>query len=183
MDELVTSPTEQFPTAISSLIEGAVATFDSDRDASRRYLRRASVLLRARHRPQADPDFVRAVNVPAGLAAWQVNRVLDYVEKHLSRTITLDELSNVINVSRGWFCRAFKVSVGLSPARFITRSRIERACAVLRTSREPLSEVALSCGLYDHSHFCRVFRRTTGMSPSAWRRANAVDPSQQNVRA
>jgi transcriptional regulator GlxA family with amidase domain len=182
MDDLATSLPDRFPTAISSLIEAAVATFDSDRETSRRYLQRVSALLRARHRPKADPECVAASNVPADLATWRVNRVLDYVERHLSRTITIDELCSVISVSRGQLRRAFKVSVGLSPSRFIARTRIERACAILRTSREPLCQVALACGLYDQSHFCRVFRRNTGVSPSAWRRANCVDPSQHSVR-
>jgi hypothetical protein len=41
----------------------------------------------------------------------------------------------------------------------------------MRTTQEPLSQIAVACGLCDQAHLCRVFRRLIGMSPSAWRRA------------
>ena len=49
--------------------------------------------------------------------------------------------------------------------------RVELVCTMMTTTREPLSQVALACGLSDQAHLCKVFRRTIGMSPSAWRRA------------
>jgi AraC-like DNA-binding protein len=177
MDDLSEAPAQQLPAAISSLIDGAFATFDSDRDAARRYLQRASALLRAQWE-RTDPDFRHGGKSPAGsLAAWQLNRVLDYIETHLPHKITLGDLASLIHVSRGQLCRAFKISVGVSPYRFIARKRVELACVLLKSTREPLSQVAISCGLYDQSHFCRVFREATGVSPAAWRRANAIDPS------
>jgi AraC family transcriptional regulator len=175
-DEFPEAPTHQLPTAISSLIAGAVATFDADRDASRRYLQRASALLQAQWDASHDPGSRRGPKFPAGLAAWQVNRVLDYIEVHLSRRITLCDLARPIQVSREKLCRGFKISVGVSPSRYIAMRRVERACVMLKTTHEPLSQVAISCGLYDQSHFCRIFRRVRGVSPAAWRRANSIDP-------
>jgi AraC-like DNA-binding protein len=49
--------------------------------------------------------------------------------------------------------------------------RVELVCTMLTTTREPLSQVALACGFSDQAHLCKVFRRTIGMRPSAWRRA------------
>jgi AraC-like DNA-binding protein len=43
---------------------------------------------------------------------------------------------------------------------------------MMRTTHEPLAQVAVACGLFDHAHFCRLFRRVVGVTPSAWRRAN-----------
>jgi transcriptional regulator GlxA family with amidase domain len=177
MDAVHDTRVEPLPTALSSLIEGAVATFDADRDAARRYLERAYALLRARfgqRSPRSAPGPARSS--PAGLAAWQVNRVLDHIDAHLPGKICLDELAKLIRVSRGQLCRGFKVSVGVSPSRFIAGKRIELACRLLETTREPLAQIAILCGSYDQSHFCRVFRRATGMSPAAWRRAHALDP-------
>jgi hypothetical protein len=47
--------------------------------------------------------------------------------------------------------------------------RIQRACALLRTSGMPLAEIALQCGFADQSHFSATFKRTMGSTPSAWR--------------
>lgn len=167
---------DPLPAAISSLIDGAVATFDLDREASRNCLQRASALLRARWNAPSGCDMSGGTKLPAGLASWQVNRVLDYIEKHLPRKVTVRELAHLINVSQGWFARAFKISVGVSPYRFVARRRLELAYILLRTTREPLSQVAISCGMHDQAHFSKTFRRATGMSPAAWRRANAIDP-------
>jgi AraC-like DNA-binding protein len=41
---------------------------------------------------------------------------------------------------------------------------------MMSTTREPLSQIAIACGLCDQAHLCKVFRRMTGMSPSTWRR-------------
>jgi AraC family transcriptional regulator len=120
--------------------------------------------------------MIQPVKAPAGLAKWQLTRALDYIEQHLPDKITIEELARLVGVSCHWFQRAFKISVGIPPYRFIARRRLALACMLLKTTREPLSQVALSCGLYDHSHFSRVFRRGTGMNPAAWRRANAVAP-------
>ena len=127
--------------------------------------------------PGAEAEPSSGLKSPAGaLATWQVNRVLDYIDSHLTEKITLRDLARQIDVSVGRLCRAFKVSVGVSPYRFIARKRVELACAMLKTSPQPLSQVAISCGLSDQSHFSRFFRQATGMSPDAWRRENAIGP-------
>jgi AraC-like DNA-binding protein len=117
--------------------------------------------------------MTQAIRAPAGLAKWQITRALNYIEQHLPDKITIADLARLAGVSCHWFQRAFKLSVGTPPYRFIAGRRLALACMLLETTREPLSQVALSCGLYDHAHFCRVFRRCTGMNPAAWRRANA----------
>jgi AraC family transcriptional regulator len=53
----------------------------------------------------------------------------------------------------------------------VRRVRIERAAEQLGAGDRPLAAVALAAGFSDQSHFCNVFRRLTGMSPSAYRRA------------
>jgi len=69
----------------------------------------------------------------------------------------------------------FRISVGVPPIHYIGRRRVELACTLMRTTRVPLSQIAVACGLYDQAHLCKVFRRMTGMTPSAWRRASAED--------
>lgn len=174
--DLAVAPCEPLSVAISTLIEGAVAAFDADRDTSRRYLLRASALLRAKRAGHADRPSDREGRGRGGFAAWQLNRVIDHIESHLTEKITGRELAGLVDVSVGQLFRAFKVSVGVPPFRYIAQRRVELACRIMKTTDEPLSQVAMACGLCDQSHFCRVFRRATGLSPAAWRRANAIDP-------
>jgi AraC family transcriptional regulator len=173
-DDVVNALRDDIPAAIPSLIDAAVAAFDADRDISRRYLLRASALLRAKRRADSGAVSGRKSGLRGGLMAWQLNRLVDYIETHLVEKTVAKELADLINVSVGQMFRAFKVSVGVSPFQYITRRRIELACTMMSTGREPLSQVAVACGLYDQPHFCRVFRRVTGMSPTQWRRSMQV---------
>ena len=175
-DILHEAATERIPVAISVLIDSAVAAFDADRDTSRRYLLRASAILRAQCATQGDARRAQDALPPGGLATWQVNRVVDYIEQHLGEKITGQDLARLVGVSVGTMFRAFRVSVGVSPFHYIVRRRIEFACALLQTTREPLAQVAIASGLCDQSHLCRVFRRVMGMTPAMWRRAKGNDP-------
>jgi AraC family transcriptional regulator len=179
-DILHEASSERIPGAISLLIDSAIAAFDADRDTSRRYLMSAAAILRARSATHSatHSDAKRGLEAPppGGLATWQVNRVVDYIEQHLREKITGQRLAELVNVSVGQMFRAFRVSVGVSPFHYIARRRIEFACALLQTTRESLAQVAVASGLCDQSHLCRVFRRVMGVTPAMWRRANATDP-------
>jgi transcriptional regulator GlxA family with amidase domain len=159
---------EDIPAAIPSLIDAAVAAFDADRDTSRRYLMRASALLRLKRAVRT--ERARRSEHRGGLMAWQLNRVVDYIEAHLADKITALDLANLINTSVGQLFRAFKISVGVTPFHYIARRRVELACVLMRTTRQPLCQVAVACGLCDQAHLCKKFRRVIGMSPSVWRR-------------
>jgi transcriptional regulator GlxA family with amidase domain len=180
-DTLPEASTERIPGAISVLIDSAVAAFDADRDTSRRYLLRASAILRAQCATHSDAKRGQESQPPGGLATWQVNRVVDYIEQHLGEKISGRDLAELVNISVGQMFRAFKVSVGVSPFHYIARRRIEFACALLQTTREPLAQVAIASGLCDQSHLCRVFRRVMGLTPAMWRRANANDPKLEEL--
>jgi len=158
---------EDIPAAVPSLIEAAVAAFDTDRDTSRRYLLRASALPSVKCGACAHAEGARH---RGGLLAWQLNRVVDYIETHLAEKLMLTDLADLIDVSVGPMSRAFKISIGVPPFRYIARRRVELACTMMSTTREPLSQIAIACGMCDQAHFSRVFRRMIGMSPSAWRR-------------
>jgi AraC-like DNA-binding protein len=53
---------------------------------------------------------------------------------------------------------------------------MEFACRMMLETDEQLSQVALAAGMADQSHFCRLFRKWIGQSPSAWRRAHHQGP-------
>jgi AraC-like DNA-binding protein len=67
------------------------------------------------------------------------------------------------------FARAFRQSFGMPPHSYLLRRRIERADRLLEQTELSLSEIALSTGFSDQSHFAKHFRRLTGMTPSTAR--------------
>jgi AraC family transcriptional regulator len=157
---------------LASLIESAVASFDVDPAVSLEHLFRAFAILRAQvPRPTAMTPVL-----PRGLATWQAKRVIAYIEDNLTTEIRTKDLAKLANLTSSHFSRSFKVSIGLPPLAYITQRRINLARTLMRTTADPLCQIALSCGSYDQSHFCRVFRRIVGQTPSQWRRENATGP-------
>jgi AraC-like DNA-binding protein len=112
-----------------------------------------------------------APRVRAKLAAWQLRRVIEYLDAHLARPVALEELAKLTGVSQRHFARAFKASTGTAPYRWHLERRIALAQAMLVDSDQSLEEVAAATGFNDASHLGRVFRRLVGVTAGSWRRA------------
>lgn len=106
-----------------------------------------------------------------GLAPWQLKRVRAFVEMRLEATIRVSQLAELVELSPGHFCRAFKASTGETPHGFVVRQRIRRAQRLMLETDDPLSHIAHDCGLTDQAHLTRLFRRFLDDTPMAWRRA------------
>ena len=109
-----------------------------------------------------------------GLAPWQQRAVGRYMRQRLERPLRVKELADLATLSVSHFCRAFRKSFGTTPRLHLIRLRVERAQQLMLTTSDPLSQVALACGMADQAHLSKLFRRTVGETPSAWRRRNRI---------
>jgi AraC family transcriptional regulator len=105
-----------------------------------------------------------------GLAAWQQRRIVEFIEAHLADNFPLAALANLAQLSTYHFARAFKRSFGIPPHRYHINRRIERARAMLADPRTSVADVALEVGFSGASAFTATFRRTTGQTPTDYRR-------------
>lgn len=124
-------------------------------------------------RHHSNLDSLRLRPARGGLAAWQLNRICDYLDARIADDITLAELARLVNLSPAHFCRAFKTSTGKTITRWRTERRIARGKELLADPRLAITDIALACGFSDHSHFGKVFREQVGVAPSFWRRERA----------
>jgi AraC family transcriptional regulator len=158
---------------VEHLVRQAMSFFDSDRKAAWRCLSDASTLLGA-DAPQLGVNVPNVEQLqPGGLATWQARRTLAHIEANLASKMDIEDLANVVALSRSHFSRAFKRTLGFSPMEYVVVRRVERAKAMISGTREPLAEVALACGFADQAHLNRRFRDIVGISPGRWRRSNA----------
>ena len=119
-----------------------------------------------------------------GLAAWQQRAVTGYIEDHLAEPIPLAALARLARLSPHYFCRAFKQSFGMPPHRYHNSRRIERAKALLAKPLSSVTTVGFTLGFGETSSFSAAFRKTTGFTPTAYRRAVApVHPQGAPVAA
>jgi len=108
--------------------------------------------------------------VRGGLAAWQTKRACERLAADLEGKLSLQHLAAEFGLSTSHFSRAFRISTGLPPHRWLMQQRVSKAKQLLSDRRLPLSEVAIAAGFANQSHLTRVFSSIAGISPGAWRR-------------
>jgi len=139
-------------------------------------VRQADALLRNYPTQRGEASEPRDAQ-PGGpaLLAWQIKRLMAYIESHIESPISIQELAGIAGLSPSHFCRAFRKSLNDSPHCFVMQRRIARSQALMSTTRAPLSHIAIDCGFADQAHFSRVHRKLVGMAPGIWRRMRPAD--------
>ena len=100
----------------------------------------------------------------------RINRVMDYIEKHLNEEITLDKIAQVACFSPFHFHRVFSTLTNETINAFIQRKRIEKAAQqLINEDNVSISEIAYNCGFGSVSHFSRTFRKYFGMTAKEFR--------------
>jgi AraC family transcriptional regulator len=156
----------------AQLIEAACRARDGDSDATRAHIARAVALLDGHPGPKVTRQTCDRGprEIPrGGFAAWRSRRLAAHVNANLGGKILIRDLAALLDMSVGHFCRAFKRTFGMPARIWIRQRRIELAQGLMLTTGASLSEIALTCGMSDQSHFTRSFRRIVGETPSSWR--------------
>lgn len=104
----------------------------------------------------------------------RIRTVLLHIRSTLAEPQELDTLARLAHFSPFHFHRVFHGMVGETVYEHVRRLRLERAAGLLRRSRHSITRIAFEVGYESHEVFTRAFRARFGMTPSAWRRANAV---------
>jgi AraC family transcriptional regulator len=128
------------------------------------------------------PAAIEPAGAQGGLAPWHKRKVDRYLRENLDQPVRLEAVAEQVALSVSYFSRAFKKSFGTTPHMHIVRLRLELAQKLMLTTEEPLSQIALACGLADQAHLSKLFRRVVGETPSSWRRRNVTD-AQVQVRS
>lgn len=105
-----------------------------------------------------------------GLSPSQVRRVTDYMQDHLTEDIRVQELADLVRLSRFHFCRAFRQTTGHTPHRALVNLRIGRARQLLADPALSITDVALAVGYQTPSSFALAFRSAVGETPTLYRK-------------
>jgi len=99
----------------------------------------------------------------------RMKKVLAYIHSHISQSIDVEELANVVFITKPYLIRLFKREFGTSPVQYINKKKVERAQLLLFTTDKPVKEIAYTLGFSDHSYFIRLFRKLSGIPPQEYR--------------
>ena len=105
-----------------------------------------------------------------GLQTLKRRRLLDLIEAHLHRPLSLTEMAAAVELSPSHLVRACKGAFGLTPRQLVIGRRVERVKRLLSESDDRLDDVARRAGFSDASHMSRAFRKAVGTTPGRYRK-------------
>jgi AraC family transcriptional regulator len=104
------------------------------------------------------------------LPGYKLRQITEWMAEHVAEDFNLARLAAQAGLSKFHFDRLFKRAMGVSPARYHLKLRMEAARRLLRETKRSVGAVGREVGYASPSHFARRFHRETGLSPSEYRR-------------
>lgn len=99
-------------------------------------------------------------------------RAIEYINRNIQHDLTLEEICAAVPMSKFHFSRSFRQAMGLPVMKYLQKTRIALAKAMLPDRSRTISQICAQCGFSSSSYFSRIFRDETGMTPSQYRASN-----------
>lgn len=99
-----------------------------------------------------------------------VSKAMKFINENYQKKISLDEIADHVQYSRNYFCEYFKKYSGFTIVEYTNNIRVQKAQTYLSNTKLSITEIAGLCGFDSSTHFGRVFRKVTGMSPLQFRK-------------
>jgi AraC-like DNA-binding protein/mannose-6-phosphate isomerase-like protein (cupin superfamily) len=111
----------------------------------------------------------QVLNTPA---YSRVTEMIEYIRSSYNNDISLDNISKKFNISRYYIIRIFKKHTGFTPIEYVNNIRVLKAIELLTgAERKTVSDIGELVGFNSITHFGRVFKKITGISPQKYRAA------------
>lgn len=107
----------------------------------------------------------RRARPTAALSRRELDSLTAMVSADLQQRWSVRQMADAVGLSSFHFCRSFKAASGQSPHAFVTRLRMEEALRLLRSTAQPIFDIALDTGYATAAHFSQAFRRHWGVTP------------------
>lgn len=98
-----------------------------------------------------------------------VTMVIRYMYQHLRENLTLEEISEEVQLSKSYLNAVFKAQTGKSPVEFFIHLKMQEACKLLKSTDYYIYEVSSELGYTDQYYFSRIFKKVVGVSPKDYK--------------
>jgi len=98
-----------------------------------------------------------------------VDNAILYMKHSYDKDIRIEDVAAYVNLERGYFSKLFRRQTGVSPRKWLTSFRMEKAAALLESTDLTIAEIAMSVGYIDQLYFSKLFHLAAGVSPTEYR--------------
>jgi len=98
-----------------------------------------------------------------------MDSVLDFLLQHYNHPLTLEHIARACGTNRTSLTERFRQATGQTVLQYLEQLRMQAAQALILETKLPVAEIANRVGYENLSHFGRLFKKTTGFSPSRYR--------------
>lgn len=175
-DEIVRSShiliSGSYKKSISSLVERIVVESKNSQYSKELMMQILTVELMITLSRAMRAEWEESLRVKNGKARELVFIAQEYIDQNFDRGISVADAASYVFLSQGYFTRAFRDELGISPMGYLMRKRIERSCELLGNNEIKVSGVASQVGFSSPQRFNVAFRKQMGMTPMEYRRSN-----------
>lgn len=115
-------------------------------------------------------EWEASLRVKNGKAKELVLIAKEYMDENFVNGITVTDASSYVFLSQGYFTRAFRDEMGISPMNYLMQKRIDKACELLANNEIKVSSIAVQSGFSSPQRFNVAFRKLKGMTPLEYRK-------------
>lgn len=128
-------------------------------------------------------SFANLADLQASFTAWlrsipqtqselhpAIRSALTYIRDHQNEPLAQTDVADYVHLNPAYFSTLFKKSLGTSFSDYLAEQRLRRVRQRLLQETTQIKDIAAEEGFADYQYFCRLFKKTTGVSPSHYRR-------------
>lgn len=120
--------------------------------------------------------FVQNIGSPAEQWPESISKAVLFAQKHYNNPIGLDDMVEASGLSKYHFTRLFHGTNSMTPLKYLTKIRMDKAIELLRQSDLPIEEIASQVGYSNGNYFSKVFHKKVGMTPGQFRQSKYTVP-------
>ncbi len=123
--------------------------------------------------PELPPDSYACKHITSSHKSVQM--IIDYTEQHYQEDISISDLAKHCSINANYASQLFKHEMGITFINFLTGLRIDHALWLLTHTDQTVFAIAAQVGYSDYFYFAKVFKKTMGCTPTAYRKKAGSD--------
>lgn len=104
-----------------------------------------------------------------------VNKAMSFIRLNYMTSITVSDVTNFVGLERSYFSKIFHKHTGKTVQEYLLEVRLQQAKLLLAQTTYSIKEIGSFIGFSDECYFSRAFKRSTGVSPSTFRKCESTN--------